>query len=244
MELRFTTGLKHGIPIMLGYFFVSFTFGLSGAAQGMLWWETVLISMTNLTSAGQFAGMKIMISGGSVAELALSQLVINLRYTLMAVSLSQKTDERFKGLSRWLLGFGITDEIYGVAVSRERVSRSYFLGLMTLPYFGWAFGTLLGAVCGNILPDSIASCMGIALYGMFIAIVVPKAKEDGKVLRVAVLAAVLSCCFTFFPVLKEVSVGFSIIICGLGAAVAGAVMFPVPGENGSEPAEGGVSDGC
>lgn len=244
MKLTFRTGLKHGIPIALGYFFVSFTFGLSGAANGMRWWETVLISMTNLTSAGQFAGMKIMLAGGGMAELALSQLVINLRYSLMAISLSQKTDSRFRGIFRWLLGFGITDEIYGVAIGQEaEISRSYFLGLMVLPYFGWAGGTLFGAVCGNLLPDTIASGMGIALYGMFIAIVVPKAKEDRHVLFAALLAILFSCAFTYLPGLKSISVGFSIIICGLGAAVISALLFPLPPTDDGELTEGGAGNG-
>ncbi len=237
MKLGFKQGLNHGVPIAIGYFFVSFAFGLTGSVEGMDWWQTMLISMTNLTSAGQFAGMKIMLAGGSLVELALSQLVINLRYSLMAISLSQKTDAKFRGIYRWILGFGITDEIYGVAAGqKEEISRSYFFGLMTLPYFGWAFGTMAGGLLMRVVPNVVLQGMGIALYGMFIAIVVPKAKEDHHVLKVCLLAIVFSGMFTYVPILNKVSVGVSIIICGLGAAILGAVFFPIaPIDDGELP---------
>ncbi len=221
-------GLRDGIPIALGYFFVSFSFGITGVAQGLYWWEVTLISMLNLTSAGQFAGMKIMLGGGSLAELAISQLIINLRYSLMSISLSQKVDGKFRGASRWALGFGITDEIFGVSVNRDReVSRSYFLGLMTLPYLGWSGGTLGGGVFGSILPAGITEVMSIAIYGMFLAIIVPKAKSDLHVLWVVLIAAAVSCLLYYAPVFSGVSVGTSIIICALAASTIGAILFPV-----------------
>ncbi len=224
-------GLRDGIPIALGYFFVSFTFGIMGSGQGLRWWETVLLSMTNLTSAGQFAGVKIIAAGGSLIELAISQLVINLRYSLMGISLSQKTDERFRGVSRAVLGFAITDEIFGVSMSRKgSVSRRYFFGLLMFPYFGWTLGTLAGAVLGNVMPAILTEAMGIAIYGMFIAIVVPKAKEDRKMLMIVLLSIGISCLFAYVPVLQKVTVGFVIIICAVLASVVGALLFPVEEE--------------
>lgn len=224
---EYSQGFRDGIPIALGYFFVSFSFGITGVAHGLFWWEVVLISMTNLTSAGQFAGVQILLAGGSLAELAVSQLVINLRYALMSVSLSQKTDERFRGASRWLLGFGITDEIFGVAMNRDgAVSRSYFLGLMSLPYFGWALGTLAGAVFGSVMPQKLTEGMSIAIYGMFLAILVPKAKSDLRVLAVIAVAAACSCLLFYVPAFSGISVGTRIILCGLLSSVIGALIFP------------------
>lgn len=225
---EYKQGLRDGIPIALGYFFVSFSFGITGVAQGLYWWEVTLISMTNLTSAGQFAGMQIILSGGSLIELAVSQLIINLRYSLMSISLSQKVDSRFRGGSRWLLGFGITDEIFGVSMNRNKeVSRRYFLGLMTLPYIGWAGGTLCGGVFGSILPAGFTEAMSIAIYGMFLAIIVPKAKSDFHVLAVTIVAIAMSCTLYYVPLFKKISVGASMILCALAASVIGAVIFPI-----------------
>ena len=225
----FREGFRNGIPIALGYFFVSFTFGIMGSQSGLLWWETVLISMTNLTSAGQFAGVKIIAAAGSVTELALSQLIINLRYALMGISLSQNTDENFGTAGRATLGFGITDEIYAVAVNRPvPVSKIYMLGLLILPYIGWTMGTLAGAVLGNVLPPVISEAMGIAIYGMFIAIVVPKVKEERKTLLIVLLAVAISCALRYIPVLSKISVGFAVIICAVLASLAGALLFPIP----------------
>ena len=224
---EYRKGLRHGFPIACGYFFVSFTFGILGASLGFRWWESTLISMTNLTSAGQIAGIKTIAAGGSVFELALSQFIINLRYSLMGISLSQNMSEDVSGPRRAFLGFGITDEIYGVAASRKvPVTTAYFLGLMTLPYFGWAFGTLFGAILGDILPKTVTEVMSLAIYGMFIAIVVPAAKESRRVLGVVAIAAAVSCLMYYVPVLKEVSVGFAIIVSAVAAAALGAWLFP------------------
>lgn len=224
---EYREGLRHGFPIACGYFFVSFTFGILGASLGFRWWESTLISMTNLTSAGQIAGVKTIAAGGSMFELALSQFIINLRYSLMGISLSQNMSEDVNGSKRALLGFGITDEIYGVAASRKTpVTTVYFLGLMTLPYIGWSLGTLFGAILGDVLPATVTEVMSLAIYGMFIAIVVPAAKESRRVLFVVILAAAVSCLMYYMPVLKEVSVGFAIIVSAVAAAAVGAWLFP------------------
>lgn len=224
---EYREGLRHGFPIACGYFFVSFTFGILGASLGFRWWESTLISMTNLTSAGQIAGVKTIAAGGSMFELALSQFIINLRYSLMGISLSQNMSEDVNRSKRALLGFGITDEIYGVAASRKTpVTTVYFLGLMTLPYIGWSLGTLFGAILGDILPATVTEVMSLAIYGMFIAIVVPAAKESRRVLFVVILAAAVSCLMYYMPVLKEVSVGFAIIVSAVAAAAVGAWLFP------------------
>ena len=244
--VSYKEGLRDGIPIALGYLGVSFTFGIMGSAGGLFWWETVLISMLNLTSAGQFAGLNIMLACGSMVEMAMAQLVINLRYSLMGIALSQKTEERFTGLYRWILGFGITDEIFAVSMNRKvPVRRSYFFGLMTLPYLGWALGTLIGAVCGAILPDMVVGALSVAIYGMFIAIVVPDLPGNKGNILVVGVAIALSCLFAYVPALKDLSVGFVVIICGVAASAVGAFFFPIREEETEENRTGeeGVEHG-
>lgn len=223
-------GLKAGIPIGLGYLSVSFTFGIMAVSYGFEWWQAVLISMLTVTSAGQFAGIGTMLYPGHYVEMLVSQLTINIRYSFMSLSLSQKTDGRFKGIYRWLLGFFVTDEIFAVASAEEQVSRSYFLGLSIMPYLGWTLGTLAGALLGNVLPERVMSALSLAIYGMFVAIVVPEMKRSRPVVYVVLAALVLRSLFYYAPVLKEISSGLAISICAVLAAVFGAVLFPVEEE--------------
>lgn len=229
---NFIKGLKDGIPIALGYVSVSFTFGLQAVSLGLSWWEAVLISLTNLTSAGQFAGLDIMARGGGFwIEMLCTQFIINLRYSLMSLSLSQKADRNLKGIHRWLTGFGITDEIFAVSMKNTGdISSKYMYGIILLPILGWTGGTLLGAIAGNILPSVIISSLGIAIYSMFIAIIIPPAKKDSAVLKVVLIAIAFSCILKFTPVLNNISSGFSIIICTIVAAAVGAVLFPIKEE--------------
>ncbi len=223
----FFRGLKSGVPIGLGYLSVSFSFGILAVSYGFEWWQAVLISMTTLTSAGQLAGIDIMLMPGRYLEMLFSQFTINLRYSFMSVSLSQKTSHEFRGVRRWIFGFFMTDEIFAVASNEEEVSTKFFAGLTVFPYFGWTLGTLLGAVMGNILPQSIMNALCLAIYGMFIAIVVPKAKASYSMLIVVICAVVLSCLFYYLPVLCHVPSGIAISICAVLAAVLGALIFPV-----------------
>ena len=220
---QFKNGLHDGIPIALGYFSVSFAFGIMAVEGGCSALEAVLISLFNLTSAGQFAGVTVMTALGSYIEMALTQFIINLRYSLMAISLSQKTDDKFKGIWRALLGFGITDEVFAVAASKKGdIGRRYFAGLITLPIIFWTLGTLFGAVLGNIMPAFISNALSVALYGMFIAIVVPAAKSDKKILAVVLIAAAISLVLKYTPGLSKISSGFAIIICAVTASAVGA----------------------
>lgn len=224
-------GLQAGIPIALGYLSVSFTFGLMGVSSGLEWWQVLAISMTNLTSAGQFAGLDIMIAGGTLLEMALTQFVINLRYALMSLSVSQKVDSTMTTLHRLIGGFGITDEIFAVAMSRKgAISKYYLYGLITVPYIGWAAGTAAGAFLGSVLPELLANALGIAIYGMFLAIIIPQARDDTACLKVILLAVCISCCFHWLPGLNRISSGFVIIICAVAASAAGAVLYPVKEE--------------
>lgn len=228
---EFRKGIVDGIPIALGYISVSFTFGLMAVAAGMKWWQALLISMTNLTSAGQFAGLEIIAAGGTYIEMALSQLIINLRYALMSLSLSQKVDAHFHTGARLLAGVAITDEIFAVAMNHKRsVPKTYMAGLIAIPFLGWSGGTLAGALLGGILPEILQSALGIAIYGMFIAIIIPKIREGIPYLLVIVLALLMSCGFRWIPFLSKVSTGFAIIICAVVASLAGAIVFPIAEE--------------
>lgn len=228
IQNSFKKGLSDGIPIALGYLSVSFAFGISVVSAGLPIYIAVLISMTNLTSAGQFAGLGLMLSHASLIEAALTQLIINLRYSLMSVSLTQKLHKSVTLPERFAISAGITDEIFAVAASsRRELGAKYFYGLILLPYLGWALGTLLGAVMGSILPAMVQSALGVAIYGMFIAIFIPPMKKSPTVTAVVLISALLSYCFAFIPLLKSVSTGFVIIICAVTAAAIGAVIKPV-----------------
>ena len=233
----FFRGLKDGIPIGLGYVSVAFGFGIMAVQNGLSVLAAVIISMTNLTSAGQVAGLTVIASAGSLFEMAAAQFIINLRYSLMSLSLSQKLKAEFTPLSRLAAAFGITDEMFAVASGRSgEVSKKYMAGLIVLPYFSWALGTFLGAMAGEILPERLKMALGIAIYGMFIAIVVPAARKSSGVLMTVFCAVALSCCLRYIPLFSGISQGFAIIICTVIAAVLGALLFPVK----DEPAEGGA----
>lgn len=226
--MDFNKGIKDGIPIALGYFSVSIAFGIMAVEAGCTWFEAVLISLTNVTSAGQFAGVTVITHMGSFIEMALMQFVVNSRYGLMGIALSQKVNARFKGIWRIILGFAITDEIFAVAIGQDgQVSRRYFAGLAVLPIAGWTGGTLVGAVIGNVMPAMVTSALGLALYGMFIAVVVPKTREDSHVLAAVIIAVAISVAFRYIPVFSGISTGFAIIICAVAASAAGALLFPV-----------------
>lgn len=231
MKTDFKNGLLAGIPIALGYLSVSFTFGIIAITYGFTVWEATLISMTNLTSAGQFSGINTMLFPGLWLDMLISQLTINVRYSFMSIALSQRLNKRFSGIWRWILGFFITDEIFAVAVSQEKVSRSFFAGLSTLPYIGWALGTFLGAVLGNILPENVLAALGLALYGMFIAIVVPVMKEEKAVIIAVIIAAALSTAFSYAPMLKNISSGLSISFCAVVSAAIVAIIRPIRDES-------------
>lgn len=226
-NLSWNKGFKDGLAIGLGYLSVSFSFGIMAANDGLLWWQAVLISLTNLTSAGQVAGVGIMGASGTVLEMALTQFIINLRYSLMGISLSQKTDETLDTPRRLITSYFITDEIFGVASSQEKVGFRYMLGLGVLPVIGWTLGTLLGAVLGSILPAIVTNSLSIGIYGMFIAIVLPVCRKDKIIAIVSAISIALSVAFRYTPIINEkVSSGFAIIICAIISALIGVAMTP------------------
>ena len=228
MSGEFRKGLRLGIPIGLGYLGVSFAFGMKAVSAGITVLQAVLISATNLTSAGQVAALPLMASGASLAEMALTQLTINLRYALMSLSLSRKLDGSMGTLQRLVYSYANTDEIFAVASSQpEKVGKFFLYGLMVMPWLGWTLGTLLGAAAGTLLPEFVRSALGIALYGMFLAIILPPARKQKPVRAVVAAAVLLSVAFRYIPGLSSVSPGFAIIICAVAAAALGAALFPV-----------------
>lgn len=227
-------GIKDGIPIALGYFSVSVAFGVAAVQSGVPYWGATLISLTNLTSAGQKAGVDVMAVGGGVLLLILTTLIINMRYFLMGVSLSQKVESRMPLWQRLLVAFGITDEIYAVSMSRKTdLSAAYMAGLIIPPILGWTGGTLVGSVATEFMPDMLADAMGIALYGMFIAVIVPPSKENRNVLATVIMAIVLSVAFTYLPYVSALGSGWAVIIITVAVSGIAATLFPIE-EDGNE----------
>ena len=225
---RYKDGLKEGIPIGLGYLSVSFGLGITAVSMGIKALEALLVSMTSMTSAGELAGFVIIASSGTIMEMILAQLVINLRYALMGISLTQRLDDRCTTPKRLLMAFGISDENFVLASSKPYpVGPSYFYGLMTCPYIGWSLGTLLGALAGQILPNNLQMALGIMIYAMFIAIIIPPACKSRGVLGTILIAVGLSCCLEYIPIFSFISDGFAIIICALTAACIMALLAPV-----------------
>lgn len=229
--VQFRQGIHDGIPIGLGYFAVSFTFGMMAVSGGLTAGQAMLISLTNLTSAGQFAGLDIILASGSYWEMALTQLVINLRYCLMSFSLSQKLERNLLPFHRPIVAFGVTDEIFGISAAREgRLSPWYNYGAMCVAIPGWTFGTLAGGISGDLLPGFAVSALSVAIYGMFLAVIIPPAKKSRPVLLVVAGAMAVSTLFAVVPVLNRVSSGFVIIIATLTVAGTAAYFWPVQEE--------------
>ena len=227
----YCTGVRRGLPVGVGYFSVSFGFGAMAAAQGINALDATLISATNLTSAGQFAGLTLIVAAAGLWELVLTMLVINSRYALMSLALSQRMGQKIGIMPRLLIAFFNTDEIFALAMAEKTpLTVPFLLGLGLTPIIGWSTGTLCGALAGSVLPAAIRTALGVMLYGMFIAIVVPPAKAEKPVLIATVLALVLSCLFKWAPGLNRVSAGITIVICTVVAAAVCAWRFPVEEE--------------
>lgn len=227
----FKRGLIKGIPIALGYFPVSFTFGVMATSGGLSPWLAIVISMTNLTSAGQFAGTKLIMAGASYIEIALTTFVINIRYMLMSLALSQKI-RKTPLWERLIFSFGITDETFAVAaVEPGKLGARYMYGLISTPYVGWALGTFVGAFAAGIMPKMLHEAMGIALYGMFLAIIIPPAKKSRAIVVTILMAAALMCMFYYIKIFAFISSGFQIIIVTIVTAGLAAWLFPRRDEN-------------
>ena len=228
---NFFEGVRDGIPIFLGYLSVSFAFGIFAVGSGLTAMQSLFISMTNVTSAGQLAAVPIITGGGSLIELAVSQIVINLRYALMSVSLSQKLGKSVSLFDRFIISFVNTDEVFAVASLKGTcVGKKYLYGLIIVPYVGWSVGTLIGSVVGDFLPDSVISALGIAIYAMFVAIVIPQMKKSVPTSLCVALAVMLSVIFYYVPFFSFIPQGFVVIICAVFASALFAFLAPIKTE--------------
>ena len=225
---QFLYGVKRGFPIGLGYLPVSFTFGLMAVNGGLPLWLTLFISLSNLTSAGQFAGTNLILANASYLEVTLTTFVINIRYMLMSLSLSQKLEESITLPQRLIFGFGITDETFSVAFSEhKKLTNEYMLGLISMPIIGWSLGTLLGGLTCSALPQTLGSSMGIALYGMFIAIIVPPAIQSKPICIIIFIAVIVTVVLKYIPIFTFISDGFRTIIATIIGASFGAYFYPI-----------------
>jgi 4-azaleucine resistance transporter AzlC len=244
-SLKKAPGIQDGVPIALGYFAVSFAFGLAAVEGGLSAWTAGVISLTNLTSAGQFAGVQLIFAHRPLFEIALTTLLINLRYMLMSLSLSQKIHPRTGILARLVISYGITDEVYAVAISRHGPVRArYMLGLILLPALSWVGGTLAGGLAGQILPDSLRSALGIALYAMFVAIVMPTVRQSRPVAAVVGLAILINTAIALLPSLSSLHGGWQIILATVIAAGTGAWAAPIQTAHPKADAADDPSSGC
>ncbi|MBQ7278296.1 MAG: AzlC family ABC transporter permease [Clostridia bacterium] len=224
-------GLLDGLPIGLGYLSVSFGFAIWAINQGLPGFILVLMSGSNLTSAGQVAGVTVMAAGGLFMELALTEAIINLRYALMSVTLTQKLSPTFSLWQRMLAAFFVTDEIFAVSSTRKGLlTFPYMMGLGCLPWIGWTLGTALGAFAGSLLPAAVCAALGIAIYGMFTSLIVPAAMEEKGVLLAVAAAIGLGLILRYVPVFSFLSEGFVIIISAVGGACVAAWLIPAPKE--------------
>ena len=205
--------MRDAIPIALGYLAVAFTLGITARNAGVHVLPATIMSLTNTTSAGEFAAITAIAGGVGYAELALMQLVINLRYMLMSCALTQKLDPKFSIIHRFFIGFGVTDEIFGISVARKgKLNPCYMYGAMSIAIPAWTIGTCLGVVLGNVLPGGVVSALSVALYGMFLAIIIPPARDNKVIRGLVVIAMAASFLFTKIPVIKNISSGLYILV--------------------------------
>lgn len=222
----YLNGLKSGIPIGLGYFVVAFTFGMTGSLMGMNPYDLIIMSLTNLTSAGQFAGTSLILSGATYLEIFTTVGIINIRYLLMSTAISQKLERGLPLYKRLILAFDITDETFSISmIDVKEISFNYFVGLVTLPLLCWVSGTAVGALSDNIMSTELQSAASIALYCMFIALVMPPSKHKTDIRFVCLLTVAIRVIMSITPVIQDISSGYSIIIAAVLASLISALRF-------------------
>lgn len=220
--------MRDGMPIALGYFAVSFSLGIAARSAGLTAFQAMLASLFNNASAGEFAAFTLIGAGAGYWEVALMTLIANARYLLMSCALSQKFSPSAKLPTRMLVGFDVTDEIFGICVSVPGyLNPFYAYGAMILAMPAWAFGTYLGVLLGNALPVRLVSALSVALYGMFIAIVIPPARKNHVILGLVVVSMGLSALFALAPLFSGISEGMRVILLTVVISAAAAALFPI-----------------
>ncbi|MDD6202459.1 MAG: AzlC family ABC transporter permease [Lachnospiraceae bacterium] len=231
-RLAFSNGMRDGIPIALGYFAVSFTLGIAAKNAGFTPLQAMIVSLTNNASAGQFAGFTLISAGAGYLELAVMILVANARYLLMSCALSQKLDSKTSLLHRMLIGYDVTDEIFGICISVPgKLNPFYAYGAIAVAIPGWSLGTYLGVLMGNILPANVVSALSVGLYGMFIAIIIPPARKNKVLTGLIIISMLLSLAFCKLPVISDIPSGTRIIILTVLLSAGAALLFPVKEES-------------
>lgn len=231
-KLAFSNGMRDGIPIATGYFAVAFTLGIAAKNAGFTPLQALIVSMTNNASAGEYAGFTLISQNAGYLELALMMLVANARYLLMSCALSQKLAPETSLLHRLLIGYDVTDEIFGICINVPgRLNPFYAYGAFSVAIPGWAIGTYLGVLMGNILPPNVVSALSVGLYGMFIAIIIPPARKNRLLAGLIVVSMLLSLLFSILPLLSEIPSGTSILILTIVISAVAAILFPVKEED-------------
>lgn len=241
----FLKGMHHGIPVALGYLAVSFTLGIAAKRAGFTPIQAMLMSLTSNASASEFSAINLIKNGSAYIEIALTTLILNLRYILMSCALSQKLSSKTGIGHRLAISFDITDEIFALSVcQRNGLSPYYTYGIIAAALPCWAMGTFLGTLSGSILPASVMSAMNVALYCMFIAIVLPPAKENKIVGFLVIISMAASTLFTYLPGLKQLSSGTMIITLTVVISLAAAVLFPIEEKDDKKAVEKEASVSC
>jgi predicted branched-subunit amino acid permease len=231
-KLWYKRGLRDGVPIALGYFAVAFTLGIVAKNAGLTALQTFFATALTNASAGGYAGFTLIGEKASYIDMALTILVVNIRYLLMSAALSQKLAPNTPLRHRLLIGFDVTDEIFGISMAVKGDLNLYYIYVaMTVSIPCWASGAALGVIMGNLLPQSLVSALSVGLYGMFLAIIIPPAKENKIIAGIVVVSMGLSLCFAKFPYLSELSSGIRVIILTVVIAFAAAVLFPLKEED-------------
>lgn len=230
-KLAFSNGMRDGIPIGLGYFAVAFTLGIAAKNAGLNAWQSFIVSLTNNASAGEYAGFTMIAANATYLEMAVMILVANARYLLMSCALSQKLDSKTPLFHRMLIGFDVTDEIFGICINvKDKLNPYYAYGAMAVAIPGWSIGTYIGVLMGNVLPDSLVSALSVGLYGMFIAIIIPPARQNKVILLLVIISMLASTLFTVLPYLNTLPSGTVVILLTIVISSVAAILFPVKEE--------------
>lgn len=228
----YLNGMKDGIPIGLGYFAVAFSLGIYAKSAGLSPLQGLVASFLNHASAGEYALSSAVMAKVTYVEIAIATLIINARYFLMSCALSQRFDEKTPFIHRFLVGFGITDELFGISIARSgTISPLYNYGAFSVAVPMWSIGTALGIIAGSVLPERIVSALSVALYGMFIAIIIPPCRRNLALTICVLLSFALSFAFSFLPYVKNLSGGTRTIILTVAISVAAAIAKPLPDED-------------
>lgn len=229
---NFCKGLKGGIPIALGYFAVSFTLGIQAKNVGITAFQAALTSFGLHASAGEYIAFTLIGANANILVMVLMEMIANARYLLMSCSLSQKIPADTPMWKRLVMGYFITDEIFGASISVSgKLDPYYMFGLIAVASPGWVVGTALGVIMGNALPLRAVSALSVGLYGMFIACIIPEGRKNKIVAGVIIVSFVLSYIFSTLSVLKGISSGIKIMILTVIIATVAAILFPVKEEN-------------